>query len=47
MGEQKQGNAYLLIDNEADFVRFVEGMSIGQYPYPTEALTKTEVQTML
>ncbi len=47
MGEQKQGNAYLLIDNEADFVRFVEGMSVGQYPYPTEALTKSEIQTML
>lgn len=47
MGEQKAGNAYLLIDNEADFLQYVNGMSAGKYPYPTEALSKTEVQTML
>ncbi|MDC9714864.1 MAG: MBL fold metallo-hydrolase [Gammaproteobacteria bacterium] len=47
MGEQKQGNAYLLIDNELNFVHYVKGMSTGQYPYPTAALTKAEIQTML
>jgi len=47
MGEQKAGNAYLLIDNEADFVRFVEGMSQGLVAYPTDALTKAEIQAML
>ncbi len=47
MGEQKSGNAYLLLDNEEDFVRFVDGMSQGLVTYPTEALTLKEVQAML
>ncbi|MBC8493365.1 MAG: MBL fold metallo-hydrolase [Candidatus Thioglobus sp.] len=47
MGEQKSGNAYLLLDNERDFVRFVEGMSQGLVAYPTEALSLKEVQAML
>ena len=47
MAEQKSGNAYLLLDNEADFVRFVNGMSQGLVAYPTEALTLKEVQAML
>ncbi|SFV85063.1 metallo-beta-lactamase family protein [hydrothermal vent metagenome] len=47
MGEQKAGNAYLVIDNEEDFVRFVEGMSQGLVAYPTNALTKKEILAML
>lgn len=47
MAEQKSGNAYLLLDNEADFVRFVNGMSQGLVAYPTGALTLKEVQAML
>jgi len=47
MGEQKAGNAYLVIDNETDFVKFVNGMSQGLVAYPTDALTKMEIQAML
>lgn len=47
MGEQKRGNVFLLIDEEADFVNYVEGMSTGKYPYPTDALSKKEVALML
>ena len=47
MAEQKSGNAYLLLDSEADFVRFVDGMSQGAVAYPTEALTLKEVKAML
>ena len=47
MGEQKTGNAYLLLDSEEDFVHFVNGMSQGIIPYPTEALSLKEVQAML
>lgn len=47
MGEQKVGNAYLLLDNEDDFVHFVDGMSQGLIPYPTDVLTLNEVQAML
>ncbi|WXU00655.1 MAG: putative polyketide biosynthesis zinc-dependent hydrolase PksB [Catillopecten margaritatus gill symbiont] len=47
MGEQKAGNAWLVIDDEEDFVKFVEGMSQGLVSYPTDALTKIEIQAML
>ena len=47
MGEQKAGNAFLLLDNEDDFVRYMQGMKYGQIAYPTGALTKTEVQALL
>ncbi|SMM98478.1 beta-lactamase domain protein [uncultured Candidatus Thioglobus sp.] len=47
MGKQKQGNAFLLIDNESDFVKYVEGMGQGIYPYPTDAITQTEIKAML
>ncbi|SMN16269.1 beta-lactamase domain protein [uncultured Candidatus Thioglobus sp.] len=47
MGEQKAGNAYLLLDNEEEFVSFVNGMSKGLVAYPTEALSLKEVQAML
>ena len=47
MGEQKTGNAFLLIDDETDFVNFVNGMSQGLIPYPTEALSLQEVKAML
>ena len=47
MGEQKIGNAYLLLDNEESFVKYVDGMSQGLVTYPTEALTLKEIQRML
>jgi len=47
MAEQKSGNAYLLLDSEADFTSFVQGMSQGLVTYPTEALTLKEVKAML
>jgi len=47
MGEQKTGNAYLLLDNEESFVKYVDGMSQGLVTYPTEALTLEEIQRML
>ena len=47
MAEQKSGNAYLLLDSEADFTSFVQGMSKGLVAYPTEALTLKEVKAML
>jgi len=47
MGEQKTGNAYLLLDNEESFVKYVDGMSQGLVTYPTEALTLKEIQRML
>jgi glyoxylase-like metal-dependent hydrolase (beta-lactamase superfamily II) len=47
MGEQQAGNAFLLIDNQADFVRYVEGMGAGIYPYPTHPISKTELDIML
>jgi len=47
MGEQKAGNAYLLLDNEEDFVGYIEDISQGMIPYPTEALSLKEVQIML
>ncbi|MBE8189839.1 MAG: MBL fold metallo-hydrolase [Candidatus Thioglobus sp.] len=47
MGEQKRGNAFLLIDSEADFSRYVEGMRGGIYPYPTGAVSKNSLNEML
>ena len=47
MGEQKAGNAFLLLDNEEDFVRYMQGMKYGQIAYPTGALTKAEVDALL
>ncbi len=47
MGEQKQGNAFLLLDNEADFVNYVNGMQQGKIPYPEDALTQAEIKAML
>jgi hydroxyacylglutathione hydrolase len=47
MGEQKQGNAFLLLDNEADFVNYVNGMQQGKIPYPTNAMTKKEIKVIL
>jgi hydroxyacylglutathione hydrolase len=47
MGEQKQGNAFLLLDNEADFVNYVNGMQQGKIPYPTTAMTKKEIEVIL
>jgi len=47
MSDQKAGNAYLLLDNEEDFVKYVDGMSQGLVAYPTQALTLKEIQHML
>ncbi|WP_428087568.1 MBL fold metallo-hydrolase [Candidatus Thioglobus sp.] len=47
LGEQKAGNAYLVIDNESDFTSFVNGMSQGLIAYPTEALSLAEIKAML
>jgi glyoxylase-like metal-dependent hydrolase (beta-lactamase superfamily II) len=47
MGEQKQGNAFLLLDNEADFVNYVNGMQQGKIPYPNNAMTKKEIEVIL
>lgn len=47
MGEQKRGNAFLMIDDEADFVRYVAGMAQGNYPYPTDAISKNDIKVML
>ena len=47
MGEQKAGNAFLLIDNEEDFVRYMQGMKYGKIAYPTGAMSKAEVAALL
>ncbi len=47
MGKQKQGNAWLVIDTQDDFVKFVNDMSQGLITYPTDPLNKTEIQAML
>jgi len=47
MGEQKQGNAFLVIDNEDDFVNYVNGMQQGIIPYPTDAVSRADIQAML
>ncbi len=47
MGEQKSGNAYLLIDNEDDFVNYINGMANGYIAYPTSAITASEIKAML
>ncbi|CAC9487250.1 Metallo-beta-lactamase family protein [uncultured Gammaproteobacteria bacterium] len=47
MDEQKQGNAWLVIDTQADFVKFVDDMAQGLIAYPTDALNKLEIQAML
>ncbi len=47
MGEQKQGNAFLVIDNEDDFVSYVDGMQQGMIAYPTGAVTYNEIKAML
>lgn len=47
MGEQKRGNAFLVIENQADFVAYVDGMQRGIIPYPTKATTQQEILQML
>lgn len=47
MGEQKLGNAWLVIDNPQDFIQYMQRMSQGLIPYPTKALSKAEIQAML
>jgi glyoxylase-like metal-dependent hydrolase (beta-lactamase superfamily II) len=47
LGEQQQGNAFLLIKNKTDFIRYIEGMGQGVYPYPTKPITKKELDLML
>lgn len=45
--EQKRSNAYLLIDNENDFVHYVEQIQKGIIPYPTKAMSKSELDILL
>ena len=47
IGEQKRSNAYLLIDSQDKFIRYVEGMERGIYSYPTSAVSKQEIELML
>jgi glyoxylase-like metal-dependent hydrolase (beta-lactamase superfamily II) len=47
MGEQKSGNAFLLLDNQTDFVNFINGMTQGLINYPTKALSLKEIKAML
>ncbi|NYT52384.1 MAG: MBL fold metallo-hydrolase [Candidatus Vesicomyosocius endoextente] len=47
MGEQKQGNAFLLLDNEDDFINYVNSMQQGRIPYPTGPLTQAEIKDIL
>ena len=43
MAEQKQYNAYLLLETQDDFVNFVEKMSRGLVNYPTSRAYKNEI----
>ncbi len=47
MGEQKNGNAFLMIDKQEDFVRYIKGMQQGLIAYPIGAVTKKEIELML
>jgi hypothetical protein len=47
MDEQKHGNAWLVIDTQEDFVKFVDDMAQGLIAYPTDALNLKEIQDML
>ncbi len=47
MGEQKRGNAWLLIDTQQDFVKYLDGMTQGLIAYPNDALSLKEIKAML
>ncbi len=47
MGEQKRGNAWLVIETQQDFIKFINGMNQGSIAYPTSALNLKEIKAML
>jgi glyoxylase-like metal-dependent hydrolase (beta-lactamase superfamily II) len=47
MAEQKNGNPFLLIDEEDDFVRYRNTIHDGSRTYPMEAMSKGEVYALL
>jgi glyoxylase-like metal-dependent hydrolase (beta-lactamase superfamily II) len=47
MAEQKQYNAYLLLDEKSDLVRFITGMANGEIAYPTTRINKQELLASL
>lgn len=46
MGEQKCGNAWLVIDTQQDFVKYIDGMTQGLIAYPNDALSLKEIKAM-
>lgn len=47
MAAQKQGNPFLLIDNEADFVRYRQEIHDQTRQYPMSAMSKNQVLSLL
>lgn len=47
MGEQKRGNAWLVIDTQQDFVKYIDSMTQGLIAYPSDALSLQEIKAML
>ena len=47
MDTQKQGNPFLLIDNEKDFVRYRNEIHDNSRTYPMQAMTKAQVDALL
>ncbi|MEO1940002.1 MBL fold metallo-hydrolase [Candidatus Thioglobus sp.] len=47
MAEQKSGNPFLMIDDEADFVRYRNHIHDGSRTYPMQAMSKQEVDALL
>ena len=47
MGEQKQGNPFLLIDDEDDFIHYRNNIHDVSRTYPMQAMSKKEVYDLL
>jgi glyoxylase-like metal-dependent hydrolase (beta-lactamase superfamily II) len=47
IGEQKRGNAFLLIDNETDFIKYINKMQQGLIPYPIKPTNQAELNKLL
>ncbi len=47
LAKQKQGNPFLLLDNESDFVRYRQEIHDNTRQYPMSAMTKTQVLALL
>lgn len=47
MGEQKYGNAWLVIEKQECFIKFVDDMAQGLIAYPTGRLNLKEIQAIL